>query len=67
LLIAADLVTTLSIDAPKTGYTVFTPANAAFAKLDKATLECLNQTDNKPLLAHLLNYERDFSNLTFAL
>ena len=56
LLTAADLVTTLSIDTPKTGYTVFAPTDAAFAKLNKATLECLVKSENKPLLANLLKY-----------
>jgi len=56
LLTAADLVATLSIDTPKTGYTVFAPTDEAFAKLDKKILECLAKTENKALLANLLKY-----------
>jgi hypothetical protein len=47
LLTAADLVTTLSADATTTAFTVFAPTNAAFAKIDAATITCLKKTENK--------------------
>lgn len=47
LLTAADLVSTLTIDTPDTAYTVFAPNNAAFAKIDAATIACLKNSTNK--------------------
>ncbi|CAE6935607.1 TGFBI [Symbiodinium natans] len=37
-------------------YTVFAPTDAAFAALDKATLEALQQAENKNLLQRVLRY-----------
>lgn len=56
LLTAADLVTTLSTDATATAFTVFAPTNAAFGKVDAATITCLKKTENKAVLANLLKY-----------
>jgi len=56
LLTAADLVATLSIDTVDTGYTVFAPTNAAFAKIDAATVTCLSLPANKDHLVSLLKY-----------
>jgi uncharacterized surface protein with fasciclin (FAS1) repeats len=56
LLKAADLVTTLTIDTVGIGYTVFAPTNAAFAKIDSATMSCLALPANKAHLVNLLKY-----------
>jgi len=56
LLTAADLVATLSNDTVGTGYTVFAPTNAAFAKIDTATLTCLALAQNKDHLVNILKY-----------
>jgi len=50
---AAGLGETLSGSGP---FTVFAPSNAAFAKLDKATLDGLLKPENKAKLASLLTY-----------
>ena len=50
---AAGLSETLSGTGP---FTVFAPSNAAFAKLDKATLDGLLKPENKAKLASLLTY-----------
>jgi uncharacterized surface protein with fasciclin (FAS1) repeats len=50
---AADLVATLESDGP---FTVFAPTDAAFAKLDPATLASLLQPANKAQLAEILTY-----------
>ena len=50
---AAGLGETLSGTGP---FTVFAPSNAAFAKLDKATLDSLLKPENKAKLASLLTY-----------
>lgn len=50
---AADLAGTLSSEGP---FTVFAPNNAAFAKVDKATLKALLQPENKSKLAGILTY-----------
>jgi len=50
---AAGLGETLSGTGP---FTVFAPSNAAFAKLDKATLDSLLKPGNKAKLASLLTY-----------
>jgi uncharacterized surface protein with fasciclin (FAS1) repeats len=50
---AADLVTTLSGAGP---FTVFAPTNAAFAKIDKATLDALMTPEKKADLASILTY-----------
>lgn len=50
---AAGLGETLSGNGP---FTVFAPSNAAFAKLDKATLDGLLKPENKAKLASLLTY-----------
>jgi uncharacterized surface protein with fasciclin (FAS1) repeats len=50
---AAGLGETLSGTGP---FTVFAPSNAAFAKLDKATLDGLLKPENKATLASLLTY-----------
>lgn len=50
---AAGLGETLSGTGP---FTVFAPSNAAFAKLDKATLDGLLKPENKAKLASLLTY-----------
>ena len=49
----AGLGETLSGTGP---FTVFAPSNAAFAKLDKATLDGLLKPENKAKLASLLTY-----------
>jgi len=56
LLTAADLVATLSIDTVGTGYTVFAPTNAAFARIETAILICLGLPANKVHLVNLLKY-----------
>jgi len=50
---AAGLGETLSGTGP---FTVFAPSNAAFAKLDKATLDSLLKPESKAKLASLLTY-----------
>ena len=50
---AASLVETLSGDGP---FTVFAPNNAAFAKVDEATLASLLKPENKAKLASVLTY-----------
>ena len=50
---AAGLGETLSGAGP---FTVFAPTNAAFAKVDKATLDGLMKPENKEKLASLLKY-----------
>lgn len=50
---AAGLAETLSGTGP---YTVFAPSNAAFAKVDKATLDGLMKPESKDKLAGLLKY-----------
>ncbi len=50
---AAGLGETLSGPGP---FTVFAPTNAAFAKVDKATLDGLLKPENKDKLAALLTY-----------
>ena len=50
---AAGLGETLSGAGP---FTVFAPSNAAFAKVDKATLDGLMKPENKEKLASLLKY-----------
>ncbi len=50
---AAGLVETLQGPGP---FTVFGPDNAAFAKVDKATLESLLMPENKAKLASVLTY-----------
>lgn len=50
---AAGLGETLSGAGP---FTVFAPSNAAFAKVDKATLDSLLKPENKEKLASLLTY-----------
>jgi uncharacterized surface protein with fasciclin (FAS1) repeats len=50
---AAGLAETLSGTGP---FTVFAPSNAAFGKLDKATLDSLLKPENKAKLASLLTY-----------
>ena len=50
---AAGLGETLSGTGP---FTVFAPSNAAFAKVDKATLDGLLKPENKAKLASLLTY-----------
>lgn len=49
----AGLVGTLEGDGP---FTVFAPANSAFAKLDDATLGALLQPENKAKLTETLTY-----------
>lgn len=49
----ADLVDTLKGEGP---FTVFGPNNGAFDKLDKATVESLQQPENKAALANILTY-----------
>ena len=49
----ADLVTSLSNAGP---FTVFAPTNAAFDKVDKATLNALMQDDKKEDLQNILQY-----------
>lgn len=50
---AADLVETLSGEGP---FTVFAPDNAAFEKVDEATLEDLLEPENKDQLTSVLTY-----------
>ena len=50
---AADLVTTLQGAGP---FTVFAPTNAAFDKLDSATLNSLLEKKNQKALANILTY-----------
>jgi len=47
LLTAADLVTALSADGIADAFTVFAPTNAAFAKVDAATIASLKKPENK--------------------
>lgn len=49
----ADLVTSLSNAGP---FTVFAPTNAAFAKIDKATLDALMTDEKKADLQNILQY-----------
>jgi len=51
--VCAGLAETLSGTDP---FTVFAPSNAAFGKLDKATLDSLLKPENKAKLASLLTY-----------
>ncbi|NNE35764.1 MAG: fasciclin domain-containing protein [Rhodothermales bacterium] len=51
--VAAELVATLESDGP---FTVFAPTNAAFNKLDPATLASLLEPANKAQLADILRY-----------
>ena len=57
---AADLVDTLKGPGP---FTVFAPDNAAFAKVDKATLDSLLLPENKSKLATVLTYHVVSGNL----
>lgn len=50
---AADLVSALQGDGP---FTVFAPNNAAFAKIDQATLGSLLKPENKKALTNILTY-----------
>ena len=50
---AADLVETLSSEGP---FTVFAPANDAFAKLPEGTVDTLLKTENKATLSGILTY-----------
>ena len=50
---AAELVEVLSSDGP---FTVFAPTNAAFDKIDSATLETLLMEENQAELADILTY-----------
>uniref|UniRef100_UPI0036F37D0A fasciclin domain-containing protein n=1 Tax=Botrimarina colliarenosi TaxID=2528001 RepID=UPI0036F37D0A len=50
---AAGLVETLKGEGP---FTVFAPTDAAFAKIDKATLNSLLKPENKEKLAGILTY-----------
>ncbi|MCW1953752.1 MAG: fasciclin domain-containing protein [Flavobacteriia bacterium] len=50
---AADLVSALQGDGP---FTVFAPTNAAFGKIDEATLGSLLQAENKAALSGILTY-----------
>ncbi|MEI8125898.1 MAG: fasciclin domain-containing protein [Parachlamydiaceae bacterium] len=52
-LVAADLVSVLQGKGP---FTVFAPANAAFAKLPAGTLENLLKPENKVKLSAILTY-----------
>ncbi|MCL4141393.1 UNVERIFIED_CONTAM: hypothetical protein GTU68_006612 [Idotea baltica] len=52
-LTAADLVGVLQGDGP---FTVFAPNNAAFAKIDSATLSSLLEPKNKEALSNILTY-----------
>lgn len=49
----AELVETLKGEGP---FTVFGPNNAAFAKLDAATVESLRKPENKAALQNILTY-----------
>ena len=60
---AADLAETLSSDGP---FTVFAPNNAAFSKVDKATLTTLLKPENKSALAGILTYHVVAGKLTAA-
>ncbi len=60
---AADLVSTLEGDGP---FTVFAPTDAAFAKLDPATLASLLEPANKAQLADILTYHVVSGNVTAA-
>lgn len=53
---AADLAEVLSGMPESGGWTVFAPTNAAFAKIDKSTLNSLLQPENKKALANILTY-----------
>jgi uncharacterized surface protein with fasciclin (FAS1) repeats len=57
---AADLVTTLKGKGP---FTVFAPANSAFDKLPKGTVENLLKPENKAALVKLLTYHVVAGNL----
>ncbi len=50
---AAELVKALQGDGP---FTVFAPTNAAFAKIDSATLNSLLEKKNQKALANILTY-----------
>jgi len=50
---AADLVSALQADGP---FTVFAPTNAAFEKIDSATLNSLLEKKNQKALANILTY-----------
>jgi len=52
-LTAADLVGALQGEGP---FTVFAPTNAAFAKVDAATLASLLKPENKKALSNILTY-----------
>ena len=52
-LVAADLVSVLEGQGP---FTVFAPANSAFAKLPAGTVENLLKPENKAKLASILTY-----------
>ncbi len=57
---AADLVTTLKSKGP---FTVFAPANSAFDKLPKGTVENLLKPESKDALVKLLTYHVVAGNL----
>ncbi len=57
---AADLVTTLKSKGP---FTVFSPANSAFDKLPKGTVENLLKPESKDALVKLLTYHVVAGNL----
>jgi len=56
LLTAVELVAVLTNTTVGIGYTVFAPTNAAFAKIDTATMNCLVLPENKANLENLLKY-----------
>jgi len=56
LLTTSELVAVLNNNAVGIGYTVFAPTNAAFAKIDTATMSCLGLPENKAHLENLLKY-----------
>ena len=60
---AADLVNTLKGAGP---FTVFAPANSAFDKLPKGTVETLLKPENKAALANILTYHVVAGNLKAA-
>jgi uncharacterized surface protein with fasciclin (FAS1) repeats len=60
---AADLVNTLKGAGP---FTVFAPANSAFDKLPKGTVESLLKPENKAALANILTYHVVAGNLKAA-
>jgi uncharacterized surface protein with fasciclin (FAS1) repeats len=60
---AADLVATLKTAGP---FTVFAPANAAFAKLPEGTVATLLKPENKATLAKILTYHVVAGNLDAA-